>query len=127
MFLHFLIADLVELKNCHNKNRIAFKKTFWNTIIILTNNTSLLINALSTNSLTVSTLCRILRVDVKVLQDNSLTESRLIVNPRASVAVSARSDLEVERTIDPRINQKQHANKLKVDTQSQSHNNNPHN
>lgn len=39
-------------------------------------------------------------VDVQVLQDNGLTECGLVVDPGASIAVTAGPDLEVEGTVD---------------------------
>ena len=44
-------------------------------------------------------LGRVLRVDVEILQDDRLRERWLVVDPRASFAVSARPDLEVKRAI----------------------------
>lgn len=49
----------------------------------------------------VSRLSRILWIHVKILQQAGLREGRLVVYSGASVTVSASSDFEVERAIDP--------------------------
>jgi len=43
--------------------------------------------------------CGVLWVDVEILQENCLRESGSIVNPRASLSMSAGSGLEEERTV----------------------------
>ena len=45
-------------------------------------------------------LGRVLRIDVEVLQHDGLAERRLVVDPRAALAVTAGADLEVEGAID---------------------------
>ena len=45
---------------------------------------------------------RVLGIHVQVLQQAGLRERRLVVDPRAAVSMAARSDLEVERAVDPR-------------------------
>lgn len=44
---------------------------------------------------------RILRIYVQILQQHGLRERRLVVDARATVAVTAGADLEVERTVHP--------------------------
>ena len=45
-------------------------------------------------------LGRVLRVDVEVLEHDGLAERRLVVDPRAALAVAACADLEVEGAVD---------------------------
>ena len=45
-------------------------------------------------------LGRVLRVDVEVLEHDGLAERRLVVDPRAALAVAAGADLEVEGAVD---------------------------
>lgn len=45
-------------------------------------------------------LRRILRIVIEVLEKDSLRESRLVVDTRAAIAVSARSNFEVKGTVD---------------------------
>jgi len=95
VLLHLFITNLIHLKDY---NAIHQLFTAHNKI---QNTTQCLYY-----KLTVSTLGRVLRIYIKILKDNRLAESRLVVNSRTPVAVSACSNFEVERTIDPA--QKQH-------------------
>ena len=44
----------------------------------------------------VGRLSRVLGIDVQVVQDNGLTESRFVVNTGAPVSMSASSDFEIK-------------------------------
>lgn len=46
-------------------------------------------------------LCRVLGIDVQILQQHGLRERRLVVYARATVAVAACTNLEVKRTVHP--------------------------
>ena len=48
----------------------------------------------------VGRLGRVLRVNVEVLQDDGLAESRLVVDPGAPVTMPTSTDFKVKRTID---------------------------